>query len=286
MHTGATTGNNNIAIGAFALDVLTSGNFNVAVGSEALKANTTASNNTAVGYQAGYNLITSGENTAVGYQALYTNTASGDNVAIGRNALKLSTGAGNTVIGEGGGNTITTGAKNTILGRYTGNQTLPGTGNNLDIRTSSNNIVLSDGDGNAWFYINSTGVTKAEGVTTNTTANAANVNCDAAGGLRTSTSARKYKTNIRDITSVDINKFRPVIYNSLCEDDDKTKDHFGFIADEVDQQGIKQLVSYNAQGEVNGFQYERMTVVLTKALQEQQALIEALTARLTALESK
>jgi hypothetical protein len=135
------SGNYNVALGSVALVANTSGSNNVGVGWFALASNN-ASNNTAVGYQAGYNLITSGENTAVGYQALYTNTASGDNVAVGRNALRLSTGAGNTVIGEGGGNTITTGSQNTILGRYTGNQ------GGLDIRTASNYIVLSDGNGN------------------------------------------------------------------------------------------------------------------------------------------
>ena len=50
------------------------------------------------------------------------------------------------MIGQQAGWQITTGAKNTILGRYTGN--LGG----LDIRTSSNNIVLSDGDGNPVGY--------------------------------------------------------------------------------------------------------------------------------------
>ena len=46
---------------------------------------------------------------------------------------------------------MTTGTKNTILGRYNGNQ------GGLDIRTSSNNIVLSDGDGNPRVYVNSSG---------------------------------------------------------------------------------------------------------------------------------
>jgi hypothetical protein len=41
---------------------------------------------------------------------------------------------------------MTTGSKNTILGAYNGNQ------GGLDIRTSSNNIVLSDGDGNPRGY--------------------------------------------------------------------------------------------------------------------------------------
>jgi hypothetical protein len=46
------------------------------------------------------------------------------------------------MVGKGAGSNITTGAKNTILGRYNGNQ------GSLDIRTSNNHIVLSDGDGN------------------------------------------------------------------------------------------------------------------------------------------
>ena len=51
----------------------------------------------------------------------------------------------------GAGSLITTGSKNTIIGGYNGNQ------NSLDLRTSSNNIVLSDGDGNPRLNINSIG---------------------------------------------------------------------------------------------------------------------------------
>jgi len=46
---------------------------------------------------------------------------------------------------------VTSGAKNTIIGRFSGNS------GGLDIRTSSNNIVLSDGDGNARLNIDSSG---------------------------------------------------------------------------------------------------------------------------------
>jgi hypothetical protein len=302
------TGSFNTGVGRDALTTNSSGQYNVAVGNNALNSSTTASNNTAVGYQSLYTTNTGANNVGIGFSAGYLNQSGTQCVFIGQNAgysstannntfvgersgytntgaqnsfygqysgFGATTGTNNTFMGANAGSSMTSGGKNSILGGYTGNQTLPYTGNTLDIRTSSSNIVLSDGDGNAWFYINSTGVTRAEGVTSNTTANAANVQCDASGALRTSTSALKYKTNVRDIASIDINKFRPVIYNSLCEDDDKTKDHFGFIADEVDQEGIKQLVSYNAQGEVNGFQYERMTVVLTKAIQELKAEFDA-----------
>jgi hypothetical protein len=56
---------------------------------------------------------------------------------------------------------MTTGIKNTIIGRYTGNA------GSLDLRTSNNNIILSDGDGNYQIHINSDGkkVMRGGGVT-------------------------------------------------------------------------------------------------------------------------
>jgi hypothetical protein len=59
---------------------------------------------------------------------------------------------------------VTSGNKNTILGAYNGNQ------GGLDIRTSSNNIVLSDGDGNVRAHCDSSGTWT--GVGSSTTAGA------------------------------------------------------------------------------------------------------------------
>jgi len=137
-----TTGSENSAIGVSALSGNTTGSYNTALGRSALDSNTTASNNTAVGYQAAYSQQTGIDTTAVGYRALYTATGL-RNTAIGKEALySLTTGTNNTAIGESAGYSMTTGSKNTILGSYSGNQ------GGLDIRTASNYIVLSDGDGN------------------------------------------------------------------------------------------------------------------------------------------
>jgi hypothetical protein len=181
-----TTGYENTAIGPNSLKVNTTGLYNTAVGSTALFSNTTASNNTAVGYRALHSATTGGTNTAVGHNAGYNNTTAtrntlvgqiagyslttgAGNVVVGDNALKTSavssnsvsigtyslaettTGTFNTAIGSASGEKITTGSKNTILGRYNGNQ------GGLDIRTASNNIVLSDGDGNPRVVVDSTG---------------------------------------------------------------------------------------------------------------------------------
>ena len=290
-----TTGQQNIAVGNAALYLNTTGSFMVAVGEEALAANTTgadnsaygsyslfsnttASYNTAVGSRALYSNTTASNNTAVGYQAGYTNTTGTQNTFIGRQAGRIETSSYNTYIGDaagyntqssgyntfvgqGAGNTITSGSKNTILGKYDGNQ------GGLDIRTASNYIVLSDGDGNPRLYIDNAPTLVCPAVYNITSANAANVVVLSSGSIVRSTSALKYKQDIRDVEDFDINALRPVRYKSKCEGDDQTKDYLGLIADEAAEAGFEELVTRGADGEVEGFQYERLTVVLLKELQ-------------------
>jgi hypothetical protein len=173
-----TTGSNNTAVGGYrALYANTTGSYNTAIGQYALTANTTASNHTAIGYKAGYSktsgdnygsvfvgyqagyqvstgtdntligasagqaITTAYNNTAIGGGALYSTTAN-SNTAIGYLAgQNATTGLANTFVGNGSGNAITTGGYNVILGGFSGNS------NGLDIRTTSNYIVLSDGSG-------------------------------------------------------------------------------------------------------------------------------------------
>ena len=144
------TGAANSAFGSAALIQNTTGSYNTAIGQTALFSNTTASNCTAVGYQAAYS-NTTGEITAIGRKAGYTNTTANACVYVGDSAGFVATGSSNTFIGYDSGNAMTTGAKNSIIGRYNGNQ------GGLDIRTSSNYIVLSDGDGNPRGVFDNTG---------------------------------------------------------------------------------------------------------------------------------
>jgi hypothetical protein len=137
-----TTPAGNTAVGHNSAQNTTTGDNNTAIGRYALTANTTANNNTAVGYQAGYSNTTGATGVYFGRQAGYSNTASSQNTFIGDQAAYYTTGATNTFVGFQSGVNVTTGSKNTILGSYNGNQ------GGLDIRTSSNYIVLSDGDGN------------------------------------------------------------------------------------------------------------------------------------------
>jgi hypothetical protein len=136
-----TTGSGLAAIGQNALVNNTTGAYNTALGKDALLSNTTASNNTAVGYQAGYSNTTGTNNTFLGQVAGRQGNGT-YNTFIGDTAGYNTSGTLNALIGQGAGYLITSGSKNTVIGSYGGNQ------GGLDIRTASNYIVLSDGDGN------------------------------------------------------------------------------------------------------------------------------------------
>jgi len=164
----------NTAIGERTLTSDTKGQGSVAVGYRALTTqnftSSTDTNNTAVGINAGASVTTGTANTfigaaagdgtddgvnnvAVGYSALTSNCGD-NNTAVGLEALRDTTGSINTAIGKNSGNAITSGSKNTIIGSYTGNQ------DSLDIRTSSENVIISDGDGKIKMLSNPDGYTK------------------------------------------------------------------------------------------------------------------------------
>lgn len=149
------TGTENAAFGTSyavyaALRFNSTGSYNSAFGPGALANNTTANGNVGMGYQAGYSNQVGSYNTFIGHQAGYNTTGSpnGRNVFVGEQAGYTNTsGRWNTYIGHYAGQAMTTGQSNTIVGRYDGNM------NGLDLRSSSNNIVLADGDGYQQYYI-------------------------------------------------------------------------------------------------------------------------------------
>jgi hypothetical protein len=141
------TGVQNTLVGTYAGHDLNTGSYNVAIGVNALSLGTSSGSTVAIGYVAGKTLATANNNTIIGSQAGEIRTGAG-NTIVGQYAGRDGTdGTDNTFIGRNSGYTITTGSKNSILGMYNGNY------GGLDIRTSSNNIVLSDGDGNPRLHI-------------------------------------------------------------------------------------------------------------------------------------
>jgi len=315
----------------------TTGSYNIGVGAGALKSNTTASNNTAVGYQAGYSNTTSGFNTFLGYQAGNTFNYTGGNAYncfIGSRAgtavttgqlncfvgdasgLVATTGNGNTFIGQSSGNSITTGGKNTIIGAYGGNS------GGLDIRTASNYIVLSDGDGNprgiftnngylciggatSTVYNESLRINTAnqQGIHINDTSSSSSINYQyftkGAGPTNVgaiyyngstmayqTTSDYRLKENVTPISNAlaTVALLKPSAYRWKESQAEDT----GFIAHELQQvfpqavSGEKDAVDANGNPVYQGIDVSFLVATLTASIQELKAIVDTQSAQIAA----
>ena len=306
---GCTTGRRNTAVGAFNHGNMTSGEGNVAVGYNGGLDITTGDYNVTIGYLAGADITTGDDNTFIGREAGEKVTTGDDNIAIGTQALDVATaiydvvaigrgsmggdapGNSNVGVGKLTGNNLDGGTQNTFIGAHSGQEMTSGSNNTfmgaydgnsggLDLRTADRNIVLSCGAASPrLYYTHADSSWKSAEIYATTTGDSANMVSLSSGTIARSTSALKYKQDIRDLEEMNIGLLRPVRYKSKCAMDDQTKDHLGIIADEAASSGFEELVTYGADNEVEGFQYERLTVVLLKKIQ-------ALEARIATLEAK
>ena len=122
-----------------------------------------------------------------------------------------------------------------------------------------------------------------------TTATAANVNVDASGFLRRSTSSIKYKTNVETIQDQYADAIlgcRPVWYQSTCEADKPDWGHWGFIAEEVaaiDPRLCFFKEEEDGTLEPEGVQYDRFVPHLLNLIKRQGEAIADLQAEVAAL---
>jgi len=129
---GASTNNNNIAIGANTFTALTTGLRNVALGDSSLRLNTTGAQNTAIGYRAMENNTTGGFNVAIGGNSgRSANDGLSNNTYINFNGAGVTTG-NNVFIGDGSAVRIRANSTGDV-GINTGTNTLLATGGGLDI---------------------------------------------------------------------------------------------------------------------------------------------------------
>lgn len=162
----ANTGSFNAAFGGEAFQVNTSGSYNaafgyqtlqlnngdnnMAVGAWALRFNETGVGNSAIGTSALYNLVAGSHNVAIGNQSL-VNAKGSRNTGVGAYALNsLNTGGQyNTAIGYGAGQGNVSGSSNIFIGYEAGlNETLS---NKLYIANSNTALPLVYGDFSAKF---------------------------------------------------------------------------------------------------------------------------------------
>ena len=261
---------------------------------------TTGVQNTFVGGLAGDGTDDGTNNVAVGFEALSANCGSG-NTTLGTRAGKITTGDNNTFVGNTAGTATTSGASNTCVGNAAGSAITTG-GNNLFLGKDAG---LTGSPGGNWTTQNHVMVLGDENITN------AYIQVD-----WTISSDQRDKT---DFTALDlgldfVKDLKPVTYkwDKRSKYGDKTADDYdlnaqspdgthkedwldiGFKAQEVE--ALEIAAGYNKSSKTNltttlsgdgkqyGIQYSKFVPILVKAIQEQQTLIESLTARITTLE--
>jgi len=137
------------------------------------------------------------------------------------------------------------------------------------------------------YSICTSGRMQSNGTYNNTTANAADVLINATGVFARSISSIKYKTDVENAelsySEALIYGSRPVWFRSLADNDPSDYSYWGFIAEEVAEIDPR-MVHWGNDGP-EGVQYDRYVVHLVSIIQKQQQRLDALEARIAALEA-
>ena len=152
-------------------------------------------------------------------------------------------------------------------------------------------LILQNSSGSFLFFVRSDGYTNtgtaAQSPYNQTVGSAANTYIHSDGSLQRSTSSLKYKKNIQDATHglKEVLQIRPITYESKNELENG-KVFGGLIAEEIHDLGLTEFVQYAQDGTPDALAYGNMVSLLTKAIQEQQTIINDLKARIETLEAK
>lgn len=282
-------GHNSTAIGYFALanqnNTTSTNAYNTAVGSQAGGAITTGLYNTLVGALAGDATDDGAENTAVGYSSLSNGNCGNGNSSLGAASLFACTGANNTAVGVSAGSQITSGSNLNAFGKDAALTGSPGGA----ATTGSNAIYLGDENITAIYAAVSSISTSDERDKTDFTG--LNLGLDFVKALAPVTYKWDKRSKYGDKYAEDYD------LNAQVPDGTHKEDwlDIGFKAQEVialeEAAGYKisdktNLVSSFTDDETQyGLKYDRFVPILVKAIQDQDAIIQSLTARIAALES-
>ena len=281
------TANNNTGLGHEVFNVLTSGDQNTGVGANAMDALTEGSNNTALGFEALGKHTTGTDCTGVGRAAMLDNTTGAGNCAFGVEALENGDGCNNTVaIGKQAGRSISTGSNNMLLGTSSGNSGSPGGA----ITSGNNEVTIGNGDHSKINVQVSLSVASDERDKTDFQPLSAGLDF-----VNQLTPYTYYWDKRHKYVDWDSNPDTDL--NSVTHDGTHKEDwlDLGFKAQDVValEESINHKISnktnlvsnLSGDGKQYALQYEKFVPILVKALQEADDKIDALTARVAALES-
>ena len=287
----ATTASNNTAVGKDALEDTSTGADNTAVGQAALKGNTTGTKNVCIGFGAGDAITTGSNNTIIGDFAGTTTLADTIVLASGTTERMRINDDGDTrfygdlIVGAGTGYADGTSINSAYL-HSVGDSTQP----------ACRFVQGSTDNGDPVIRVRHENTTAGNYIEFRTDENVLTGQIqDVSGTMQyQSASDSRLKENVESMTEglTDVLAMNPVKFtwkNIVTENktvDMKSAESRGFLAQELNEH-YPWAVSEGGENEKEnpwGVDYGKLTPVLVKAIQEQNDLIESLTARITALE--
>ena len=272
-----TTGYNNVFNGYLSGFAATEGHSNTLAGYASGFRLTTGDQNILIGAEAGQAMTTASTNSYIGYRSGYTNTDGYNNAGLGSLSLfALTTGYNNVGVGGSSGEKITTGNSNTFVGNNAGNNA----SQKVDAvnSTAIGNAAYTTADNQV--VIGSSSVT----LVTIPAYGAGTATFDASGNISSVSDQRlKEDAGTFDVGLDEILKLEPryFFYKDKTKHDDTKQ--IGFYAQEV-AKIVPEAAPYSNDKDVWGIYDNALIAVLVKAVQEQQVMIDDLTARVNTLE--
>jgi hypothetical protein len=252
----------NTALGFYAGFAVTAGQSNTLIGTAAGYNETTGSDNTFLGTETAGNgsattPATGSDNTFLGYQAGYNATSGSNNTFVGNDAgYAVTTGAHDTFLGNNAGYNVTTGSYDILVGNV---------GNAADLNLIR---IGTSGEHNSTFIAGIHGVTPG-------LSGPLPVVIDSNGQLGTTSSSRRFKTDIADMgdTTETLMSLRPVQFRYTAYGPGAPL-QYGLIAEEV-AEIAPELVAHDASGEIETVFYDKVNAMLLNQVQTQQREIES-----------
>jgi len=259
------------------------GNYNIFDGYMAGVNNYSGYNNDFIGYEAGYNNNSGYMNEFIGDSAGYSNYSGSYDVFIGAySGYNNQYGYQNTAIGSYAGYSNQTGNGNVFLGYAAGSYETGSNAFYVDDRLRANtagdkaNALLygtfADAAASQTLYLNA--LVYMPTVYNATTGSSANVYIDPQGMLWRSTSSLRYKYNVQPLEE-DFSKILQLQPKSFTYKGSDMQG-MGYIAEDLDAMGLKDLVGYDGEGRPDSVNYDKISVYLTEIVKQQQQDIDAL----------
>lgn len=300
-----TSGNYNVALGYSALERNTTGFMNIALGHQSLYNNLNGRSNLAIGKSALERNISGVNNSAIGNYSLFNNQLGSDNIALGNSALErningeknIAIGNASLLVNQNSNNCLSIGHDSQIA-NLSGEYNISIGNNSLSINQSgSNNLAIGHNAYNTGNFNNSIAIGNNSTITANNQVRLGNSTTSSIGGFTnwTNVSDQRLKKNInyQSVPGLEfILKLKPVTYQLNFEYISKKLDfnnkeilsnpqlQTGFIAQEVESTAKDLGFDFSGidkpknESDYYGLRYAEFVVPLTKAIQEQQKIIE------------